>query len=88
MATRGNEIYVSASVSRWLAWLSKLDPENRTPPDAIADTMLREAILNKYPHIESITDKYWQSRKVADSEAIEQLKSGTKSEPISTPKED
>lgn len=71
---RSDAIYVSPSVSRWLTWISKLEPD-ATPADAIADKLLREIILAKHPTIESATDDYWRKRKDLDVQAISEFKS-------------
>lgn len=69
---RSSTLYVTDSVVRWLRWMARADEQN-TPADAIADELLRAAILARHPNIETVEAEYWRARKALDTEAQQKL---------------
>ncbi len=75
MATRNATLYVSTQLYRWLSWLSdmKHNEGSAGTADAVAEEILRRAILAQIPGIESAEADYWRARKKLDEEAVAKL---------------
>jgi hypothetical protein len=82
---RSSNLYVSSQVQRWLKWMaeieSKRDTEYESPdvpvrvtPDSLAEKILREHILSKYPGMDKVEHDYWEARGRLDDMAVKELK--------------
>lgn len=54
---RANEIYISPQTLRWLRWVADAQVE-RTTPDAMADSILKEHLLKEHPELPEVEREY------------------------------
>lgn len=75
MATRNATLYVSSQLYRWLGWIADMKEQDGSSgtPDAIAEDLLRRAILINLPGIEAAESDYWRARKKLDEETVAKL---------------
>jgi hypothetical protein len=78
---RSSNLYVSSQVQRWLKWMAEIESEagaeaesQRVTPDALAEKILREHILAKYPGMDKVEHAYWEARGRLDDMAVKELK--------------
>jgi len=70
---RSKSIAITPHMDRWLRFASTL--QNSTA-EAIADQILTEALLTKYPKLKEIEDSYTVGRAKLWNEAADKLKEG------------
>ena len=73
-AIRTNNIYISSQLHRWLKWLAEMDPDGKETSDGIAEALLRELLLTRFPDIEQLESEYWTARNKLDKEITNKLK--------------
>ena len=83
MNIRTNNIYISSQLHRWLKWLADMETPGETEKpfmatqDSMAEKIMREYILNKYPAIQQLEAEYWTARSKLDEETVNKLKQQT-----------
>lgn len=76
LPARSSNLYVTGQTYRWLQWLALMEEGVMASPDAVAEFILRRAILAECPGIEQAEAKWQYGKKKLQEEAKELLKSG------------
>ena len=73
--TRSSNLYISPQLHRWLKWLAEMRVEEspNITPDAVAEEILRKAIVAQLPGIEAAEADYWKARRKLDADTVGKL---------------
>jgi len=73
--TRDANLYITPQLHRWLKWLAdmRMDESPNITADAVAEELLRKAIMAQLPDIEAVEAEYWKIRRKLDADAVAKL---------------
>lgn len=68
---RSANLYVTPQLNGWLRWVAAID---ESTADALAEKLLRESLLGRYPNLVEVEAEFSAKRGKLNDEAVEKLK--------------